>query len=86
MSRPLSCTAAAAAAGEAAAILVAVRRLASCRPGPDMADPGLRPQSSTAVQADVEAEARRLALISVALSAEVVTGTAAQLVAAPDSG
>ncbi|TDB69970.1 MAB_1171c family putative transporter [Micromonospora sp. KC721] len=72
----------ASAAGDAAAILVAAR--ASRRPASDGGDPGLEPQPSTMIQADVEAEARRLALISIALSAEVVTGAVAQFLAAQD--
>ncbi|TDC42841.1 MAB_1171c family putative transporter [Micromonospora sp. KC213] len=74
----------ASAAGDAAAILVAARRFASRRPASDGGEPGLEPQPSTMIQADVEAEARRLALISVALSAEVVTGAVAQFLAAQD--
>ncbi|MFI7074275.1 MAB_1171c family putative transporter [Micromonospora sediminicola] len=66
------------AAGEAAAILVAVGRLEAGRVTPQEVDPGLEPQPAKATDADVDADARRLALISMALSEELVTDTAAE--------
>ncbi|MEH0929739.1 MAB_1171c family putative transporter [Micromonospora sp. CPCC 205558] len=59
----------AAAAGEAAAILAAMRRLNSpAKARPELQDePGLEPQESLVLHPDVEADAQRLALVSDAL-------------------
>ncbi|MFD6563060.1 MAB_1171c family putative transporter [Micromonospora profundi] len=66
------------AAGAAAAILVAVRRLEIAPTSPQEIDPGLEPQPAKIAHADVEADARRLVLISMALSTKVVTDTVAE--------
>ncbi|MEU3455235.1 MAB_1171c family putative transporter [Micromonospora sp. NPDC006766] len=68
----------AAAAGEAAAILVAVRRREHRRVPVEEVDPGLEPQPAKVAHVDVEADARRLALISMVLSEELVCETAAE--------
>ncbi|MEH0970540.1 MAB_1171c family putative transporter [Micromonospora sp. CPCC 205546] len=73
----------AAAAGEAAAILVALRRHESGRTAVREVDPALESQSVAVAHADVEADARRLALISTALSAELVRAVAARTHDAP---
>jgi hypothetical protein len=67
-----------AAAGRAAAVLVAVRRLEQGRPTPQKVEPDLEPQPAEVAHVDLEADARQLALISVALSERLVLDTAAE--------
>lgn len=72
-------------AGEAAAILVAVRRLEQGHVAAQGVEPGLEPQSAKVAHVDVEADARRLALISKALPEGVVLDTAAEVSGEPPS-
>ncbi|WDZ82717.1 MAB_1171c family putative transporter [Micromonospora cathayae] len=60
------------AAGEAAAILAAVRRLEQGRVTAQEVEPGLEPLSGRLAHADVDADARRLASISTALREDLV--------------
>ncbi|MDM4723332.1 hypothetical protein QTQ03_28415 [Micromonospora sp. WMMA1363] len=71
------------AAGEAAAILVAVRRFGQGHVATQEVEPGLEPQSTKVAHVDVEADARRLALISMALSDGMVLDTAAEVSGEP---
>lgn len=74
------------AAGEAAAILVALRRFASGATATHEVDPALESQSMAVAQADVQADASRLALVSTALSEELVRAVAARTLDAPAGG
>ncbi|RUL95100.1 MAB_1171c family putative transporter [Verrucosispora sp. FIM060022] len=76
----------AAAAGEAAAILVAVRRLEQGRVVRREVEPDLEPQPAKVAHVDVEADARRLALISISLSEPLVRETVARFASEPASG